>query len=235
MKIILSILLFLSLTSCEFFTYEDVTLCLEEEPFWEAETGKRMWYTIEYFNGIEVIRRFVSSEVREITVAIHKGSTCIFLLHPLDSYAPFGGGFSPGDDSRVYLHQVEGVFVQVLFDALEYNSNLIKNLNYKKAYESLQKNYDPDDLYYSILDGSFTHRAINDIKVYSVKISGLPVGKYIPETDSDEVFYIKNEVQTVKVSTGIHRFLNIEEEFIFIIAIDGEGNIETRTIKAPAW
>jgi len=235
MKIILTMLLFLSLISCDHFSVNEVTLCIEEEHFWEAETGRRMWYTLEYFNGRSVVRQFVSSEDRRVTVPVYKGSTCLFLLHPLGSYAPFGGGFSPGDESVVFLHQREGGFAKVLFDALEYNPSLIKNINYKRAYASLQENYDPDDLYYAILDGSFTHRAIKDIKTYNVEVSGLPTGRYIPETDADEVFHIENELKTIKVSTGVHRYLNLEEKFVFLIAIDETGKVETRTIRAPEW
>ena len=109
-----------------------VNVSILESHYWEYQTQKPMWLTLKYFDGEEIKKKTVFSTNTRFDIEIKLGRTAIFVAYPLDMLSPLGGGYTPGDDTNIYLHNSEGRLAATLLEAIEYNPKLVANLNYTK-------------------------------------------------------------------------------------------------------
>ncbi|MBR1918753.1 MAG: hypothetical protein IJ831_03940 [Spirochaetales bacterium] len=224
MRFLVLLLLFLNL-SCEQLSYRTVTVLFPSEHFWESESGSLMWYTLEYFNGSRVERLTLRSGERKVSVPVLRGCTVYFVARPEDSYHPFGGGLDPSGGDRVYLTQREGLLAEILIEASRAQPHQCANYCYETIRENLEYPFDEDELLLDLRNGIFRS---SDYKVslYDVPISGIPEGRYIPETDYDPPFQLSaGQEITLSLYPGIHRYLNLSRHFLRTIAVASDGSI----------
>ena len=222
---VLVLLLSFILVSCEQLSYRGVTVSFPSEHFWESESGKAMWYTLEYFDGERVERLTLRSGEREATVPVLRGCTAYFVARPEDAYYPFGGGLDPGAGDRVYLSQEEGLLADILIEASKRAPGQCANYSYEAIRNGLEYPFDEDELLLDLMNGSF-RPASYGVNSYDVLISGIPEGRYVPETDYDPPFLISaGEEIKLNLYPGIHRYLNLSRHFLRTIAVELDGSV----------
>lgn len=220
------LLLSLLLTSCEQINYREVTISFPSEHFWESESDVLMWYSLEYFDGESVKRKTLNRGVRETTVSVLRGATCYFVCRPENQYHPFGGGFDPSSNSKVYLTQEEGYIADILIEVSKLVPSQAAAFSYNTIKNSIKYPFNEDALLLDLRNGTFSPSSYK-VKAYKITISGLPEGKYLPETDFDPPFYLNpGDEINIHLYPGIHRYLNIEKRFMRTVAINPDGTFK---------
>ena len=230
------ILLFFALlfSSCENNMTKDIWITFPQKHFWETEYDKDMWYTLEYYDGREIVRQTIPQGKRRVKVSVYYDSTIIALAHPLNELAPLGGALKDGED-EIYLSFEEGKFVTVLMKSIPYNENQIRYINYDKAKEKLVGNYDLDQVYYALLEGEFLSKDFKSYDKTEIELVSLPSGKYIPEDDTCPMFFIYDgENKTLSLDMGVHRFAKVDGNIYYKISITSEDTV-IQSLSLPRW
>ena len=224
----------LILTSCNANMMKEVVIKFPLPHSWEDEYKKDMWYTLEYFNGDEVIRKTIIAGVKEVKVDVYYDSTIIAAAYPLDKLAPLGGALENGKNEMT-LNFSEGYFASALIKSVPFNKDQIKYINYDNALGKLPENYDIDDVYFSLLEGKFSKTTFKDWGKQEVILSQMPSGKYIPELDGDPIFINhKTEDVTLNLSLGIHRYAHFGGNLYYQIIIN-KDEVMVQTSQMPYW
>lgn len=217
-------------------TYRTVTVDFSERHYWESVSGRDMWHTLVWYDGFAIQRRTLTSDERSAQVRIKRDSTAIFVIYPMDSLMPKGGGIAPWDGSSVVLHEEEGLLCETLLDATEYNALAISTLDYKGLRDVIPEDFDSDELLYSLADGTFSPSSVKLARRSDVVITAIPTGVYYPESESGVTIVMKRgESVTLSLVPGIHRYYNPVDGLICIAAVTTEGETEFRLYKASPW
>ena len=231
-RVIILFFLFL-LISCSMEQTQSVNVAILENHYWEYQTQKPMWLTLKYFDGESVKRKTVFSTDKLFDIDIKLGKTAIFVAYPLDTLSPLGGGYTPGDDSKVYLHSRDGRLASLLLEALEYNPKLVANLNYKKLVAELGSYFDEETFLVDLLNGEYSNPNNYSVKKYSVSIESVPKGIYVPEWDDLPFFEIKEGDSSVKIELypGLYRFLNCSSLIYISVRVNSDGSYDIRSFN----
>ena len=231
-RVIFLSILFL-LFSCSMDQIHSVNVSILESHYWEYQTQKPMWLTLKYFDGEEVKKKTVFSTNTRFDIEIKLGRTAIFVAYPLDMLSPLGGGYTPGDDTNIYLHNSEGRLAATLLEALEYNPKLVANLNYTKLVSELGSYFDEEAFLVDLLNGDYSNPKNYKVKKYKVNIEAIPKGYYIPEYDDLPVFEISDgdSTATIELYPGLYRFLNCSSLIYISIRVNSDGSYDIRSYK----
>lgn len=235
-RFLVPVLFVLLLSSCDMVSYRNVTVSFGEEHFWEYVSGRQMWHTLVYFDGESVQRRSVTGTDRKVSVRIRRGATAVFAVYPLDSLSPKGGGLSPWKGDSISLHETDGLLADTLIAACDYNPSAIAAMDYDSFRESIPDGFDPDELLYSLADGSFSSSSVSLAAKYRVTVTAIPEGIYYPESESGDIISMKSgSGVTLTLTPGVHRYYNHEAGTICLIAVTTAGESEYRLYKAATW
>ena len=233
MKRVIFLFSLILLFSCSMEQTHSVNVAILEEHYWSYQTQKPMWLTLKYFDGESVKRKTIFSSDKLLSVDIKLGKTAIFTAYPLDTLSPLGGGYTPGDDTKIYLHSSEGRAAALLLEALEYNPKLVANLNYKELIQQLGCYFDEETFLVDLLNGDYSNPKKYKTKKYEVVVESIPKGIYVPEWEDLPFFEIKEGDSSVKIELypGLYRFLNCSSLIYISVRVNSDGSYETRSYK----
>ena len=236
MRAAVLILCLATLASCSFKPARSISVELDGEHLWEYYAAEPMWYTLTWYDGHEVDSRTLGKGQRRTVVEIEQGSTCVFVAYPLDSLRPMGGVYSPGDGDHVSLDYGQGRLAELLLDVVDYNASLVEDLDYGRLKAMLPQDWDDDALYAAFLDGSLGQKTIAGRPSHDVELTGLLSGHYFSEYDEGPSFdFVFGDSLTLSLDVGIHRFYNMAEGFVHVVAVYPEGESSSYSYLMDSW
>ena len=227
------LILILLLTACSIEQTQTLNVYLLDEHFWAYENQKPMWYTLKYFYGNQIKSKTVFANTHCVQVEVLKGKTCIFVAYPIGTLTPIGGGYTPGDSEKIYLHSKEGKLAELLIDATDINSKLVSNLNFKRLFNEVGYIFDEQELLVDILNGEYSSSKKYKTKEFKVELENIPKGKYLPEYEYYPTFE-KNEGESkisINLHPGVYRFINCSTHIYLLVRVDQNGGCEVRSYK----
>ena len=233
---ILCTIVLLLMSGCTFNPRQSVTVFLDGEHLWEYYAGESMWHTLTWFDGSTIRSRTLGKNMRSTTVEVEMGRTCVFAAYPLDSLRPMGAVYSPGDGAEVSLDFSQGRLADLLLDVADYNARLVSCLSYDELSTHLVEDWDEDALYAAFLDGTVGSGKVEKADFFKVEVEGLVSGHYVSEYDEGPEFdAVYGETVELELMVGIHRFYNMEKDFVHVVAIYPDGEASYYSYRLPLW
>lgn len=232
------ILIFLSLSSCSLELWRTVEVRIVEHHQFEEASGKLMWYELRYFNGREIVNARLAPGTSRFSIRVLAGRTCPIAVVPLGILSPYGGFYSPGDDT-VFISSLEGPFASLLVNAASYRPDAVSELSIpwlRKIGDFSTINQ--SEFLNSLYRGSLSYDSLEYSKLYHPIIESIPSGYWISDSSRANSFQIRKSGDSARLSlfTGSYCFWNKERELLLTVVIDEEGRFYTgMTSLSSSW
>ncbi len=230
MKKIITLLLYsvIILVSCmQNIDSKIVNIAIPMHP-WEENSSQKMWYTLRWTCGEEILSRHVDTETRTLSISIPTGETVFICAYPLGEMVPFATAVTPLDDKLIYvLNQNDGYLAKEFMDIesgvrSRINFNFLLQACYSKTEDFRKINM--VDLLQDALNGHITKTSV---KIKSpVEIPPLSVldGIWISENLNDNLLNIDDsKTPVLYLNPGIHRYYCPEINREIRITVDYDG------------
>ena len=229
------ILMLFALTSCSLEIPVPLTLSIAEIHPFEELYGEDLWYELTYMDGESVRTEHVGKGIRDISVSVHSGGLCAFIMEPLGEFSPIGGFFEPGDDRTVYLTSSSGEMAELLISAFEYRPDAVLRLSMEKVKEICHDlpSIDPEAFLSCLFDGSLNAGTMRKRERRLIAFDTIPEGEWISERYEIPSFTVGMSGDEVlfDVYPGIYRYIEKERGLLLTVICTEDGEASA-TIKA---
>ena len=195
---------------------------------WESASGKKLWYTLKWTSGSEILSSHLGPDERSISIYVPVGETIIIAAYPLGEMAPFGAIITPLDEEiRVSLNQNDGVIANNLIDL---DRTVTERLNYSLIREDMLKKC--DDLRQieqvsflrDLQNGELRETSFKAVSLFGVDSFVLPNGLWTSEYLRDcSLFITDNLTPPLQLPEGVFRYLNPDMDRVLILIVDASG------------
>jgi hypothetical protein len=220
----------LLLCGCELGLWVDVTL-MEDHP-WEAESGRRFWYTILFLGSQGVEQRQISIGVRSFRIAIPTASTCVVAAYPLGKGIPFGGAYQRGNENNmVELHMSDGPLADALLQIARSWPKPVSRLNFAKLSHELEilggnsMAIDWNRMARDIVNGGLDDGSLKTSATRQVMLSDVVEGRWTAETEAIRSFHAFMGIESNLgfLPPGVFRYVNLSAKMeLRVVVPEGE-------------
>ena len=226
-KVLLIILIMCLFISCSVDLNRKIciTIDIPNHP-WEI-AGNKLWYTLKWTDGNTIYTRYLDKTTRNIKLYSANNRTVLIALYPMGTLNPFGGYYSPNNEStHVLLSQQDGVLIASFLRLEPYCRTILNVQAIKNEIDQLGIDYRLID--YSTLLTDLSKQAVKKssfkiLERQTIENLVIPSGLYISENKKEATFYIwKNQKDKLLVTPGWHRYYNFEKDIELKIFCDAE-------------